>query len=99
MGKGVTALCLFRLNLRVQRFCGKVNARALTVAIARAEENRTQSHRQLLGFPQTHEISFRQFEKKSVNKISDTSKIAILRSMPLFAADAAWVEMVNAGEL
>ena len=31
--------------------------------------------------------------------ISDTSKIAILRSMPLFAADAAWVEMVNAGEL
>ena len=31
-------------------------------------------------------------------KISDTSRVS-LRSMPLFAADAAWVEMVNAGEL
>ena len=88
MGKGVTALCLFRLNLRVQRFCGKVNARALTVAIARAEENRTQSHRQLLGFPQTHEISFRQFEKKSVNP---SHLFSYTRSMSPYASASSAV--------
>ena len=38
-GKRLHLLCLFRLNLRVQRFCGKVSGARYFVAIARREEN------------------------------------------------------------
>ena len=41
------------------------------------------------GFPkETHEISFRQFEKKSVNKNHGASKTTLLRSATLFARAA-----------
>ena len=68
VAKGVTALCLLRPYLPLTRLTGKGEcAGATTVATARAEENRTQSLWRTLGFPETHDVSFRQFEKKRVN--------------------------------
>ena len=53
---------------RSRGFRGKVSRHGLNCCQnSGGEENRTQSRRRTLGFPETHDVSFRQFEKKRVN--------------------------------
>ena len=66
--KRLHLLCLLRLNLPLTRLMRKSEPpRAILLPYSGGERNRTQSQRRTLGFSSPHEISFRQFEKKSVN--------------------------------
>ena len=72
---------------------GHVRAGALILPCLKAHIARAAyaeaAPRRTPGFPkETHEISFRQFEKKSVNKNHGASKTTLLRSATLFARAA-----------
>ena len=61
-GKSRHLLCLFRLNLCVKHFRGKVRQCERNCCENRiAEENQMQSQRRTLGFPKSHEDFPRQF--------------------------------------